>query len=133
MKIISFITVLLLFSFTEIRDSNDKIEDDASCYLQLIKVKCITQEDWSGTDQIYFTIDGEKITTKARIKSGQSMDLKNIAPIRITNSSTLELLEYDWDSDDSLASTTISCNVSGRDYMEGQHWTANYIVYYNVY
>lgn len=111
--------------------------EEARCYLKLIGVKCIDQEDWTGTDQIYFKVDGEELTDEGRISTGQIMDLTNLSPIEIEGDGKilLQLYEYDWDSDDLLVSTNVGCQQVARGMQElyGDGGGGEYMVYYNIH
>ncbi|MBN2891852.1 MAG: hypothetical protein JXL97_08300 [Bacteroidales bacterium] len=104
------------------------------CYLQLIGVECVSQEDYTGTDQIYIQVDGNTITNTFRISSGDYTNLTNLEPIYINGSVTITIWEYDWDPDDLLLKKVIDCSYKGA----GEKWCsgtsdANYKLYYKVY
>lgn len=130
--------LIILTSFTfpinKFPNSDKNKYSESYCYLQLIRVTCNSQEDWTGTDQIYFKLDGERVTKIKRIKSGQTLNLKNIDPIIIKGSGKLSLYEYDIDSsDDLLVRDFLRCSVRGAGKETGTHWTADYKIEYIIY
>ncbi len=139
MKIIISIVVASVFFLGGISKEkiiipdNERI-DGSGCYLQLIGVQCISQEDFTGTDQIYIHADGVKITNTARISSGDYMDLTNLEPIYMNSGVTIKIWEEDWDSDDLLLKKYIDCSYkgAGEKYCNGAS-DASYKLYYKVY
>lgn len=109
-------------------------KEGGGCYLQLIGVKCISQEDFTGTDQIYINVDGQKYTNTARISSGQYMDLTNLDPIYMNSGVTITIWEEDWDPDDLLLKKHIDCSFKGAGQKTANGTSdANYKLYYKVY
>ena len=134
MKFLIIILSAFSISFTQPL-LNSENSNNSNCYLQLVGIKCLQQEDWTGTDQVYITLDGEKVTTTGRISTGGYIDLTNLDPFRINHDVKLKLWEYDWDADDKLISGSAGCHFkgAGTKHFSGKHGGARYKLYYKVY
>lgn len=121
-------TLILLTSFKSVVNENKSVN------LQLIGIECISQEDFTGTDQIYIKINGEKVTNTGRISSGDYMDLTNLAPYSFSSRATIQVWEYDMDPDDLVLEVTVYSSYAGAG-QKYHHDTrdANYKLYYKVY
>jgi len=130
---ISIITSLMILFSSQATEESISSKGEG-CYLQLVGVECISQEDFTGTDQIYIQIDGRKITNTARISSGSYLDLTNLDPISLSGGVTVTIWEEDWDPDDLLLKKYIDCSSkgAGEKYANGTS-AANYKLYYKVY
>ncbi len=130
---ISIITSLMILFGTQANEEGISQKGEG-CYLQLIGVKCISQEDFTGTDQIYINIDGTKYTNTARISDGQYMDLTHLDPISMSGGVTVTIWEEDWDPDDLLLKKYIDCSFKGAGQKTATGTSdANYKLYYKVY
>ena len=108
-------------------------DDQYGCMLQLISVECISQEDFFGTDEVYVTVNGEKVTTTRRISTGKTLDLTNTPPIKLSGITTVQLWEYDMDDDDLLISDIVSCSPTGSKFIPSSHSGAEYRLYCKTY
>jgi|GEM_PF-5603684 len=127
MKNLFFIVASLVFSLQTAYSQNYK--------LKLKQLHCVSQEDWTGTDQVYIKINGQTVTETARISSGEYINLENLDRYYFNSDIKVEVYEYDTDSsDDKLISSYISRGEvnEGTNRKSGSHWTASYVIYYEV-
>lgn len=103
--------------------------------LKLRTLYCIYQEDFFGTDQVYIKVNGEKVSSTARISSGGNLDLSNLNRYYFEDDIKVEVYEYDWEGDDLLLSATITGDEAGEgiNYKSGSHRTAKYKLSYEVF
>jgi hypothetical protein len=114
----------------------------STCSIQLVSIDCIKQEDDTGNDQVYLTLNGKEITSKYRTGSRGTIsghiDLKGIEPQPISEKAMLTLWEYDLlDPDDKLGSVSVRCSLPGA-YSEtityrNPFGSADYVLHYVVY
>lgn len=105
--------------------------------LQLIKLACHQTEDWTGPDEAYLMLDGNKIWGPMSLNNGQDANLSSMPPIAFTGVTSLQLYDQDTgvlDPDDFLGAVSIGAGVAGQGLRSGNFNGdgAHYTIYYEV-
>jgi hypothetical protein len=73
--------------------------------LRLVSLACNTQEDYTGSDNPYLRVKGQRVWS-GRLRNGQEADLSGVNLIPFAQRARIELWEYDsWDPDDHLGTS----------------------------
>lgn len=102
--------------------------------LRLISLACNTQEDYTGSDDAYLRVDGQKVWSH-RMRSGQSEPLNGVPLIPFSERARIELWEYDsWDPDDHLGTSYATEFQKGQGNLEARfsNYGTDYVLTYIV-
>jgi hypothetical protein len=80
-------------------------------YLQLVSLKCIETEDWSGADEPYLKIAGVRAWGSDGLNDGETADLRGVAAWKLYARSQVDIALYEFDSpdgDDWLGTVVVS-------------------------
>jgi subtilisin family serine protease len=73
--------------------------------LRLLSLECFSTEDWTGPDEAYLTVNGERIWGPSTVSPGELRTLSSVPPIRFRRRARIDLYDQDagWpDEDDHL-------------------------------
>lgn len=104
-------------------------------WLDIEKIVVLDDQDWEpGGDELYFTVNGEKVGPTPSLSTGQSHTFP-YDPVYFSSTADIHLFEDDaWpNGDDYIASTSFS-TTPGQDmvkWMDGEG--GMYDVYFNVF
>ena len=99
--------------------------------IEHIKVNCIKQEDWTGTDDLKFYLNGIHVGSKDGIASGDVADVDKTylwGELWVDEGTVLKIEEFDLDRNDVLleyritSSDISSGSVSLRDQLSGAEY-----------
>ncbi|GAA1717408.1 hypothetical protein GCM10009745_77680 [Kribbella yunnanensis] len=94
---------------------------DGTQALKITRIKCHQQEDNTGADDIYLTVDGTVIMNSVQFTNG---DDKDIADIPIEPGKVLTVMEGDFpDDDDNLGAKRINGAGTYEFTDDGAHYT----------
>ncbi|MFI5735359.1 hypothetical protein ACIA49_34930 [Kribbella sp. NPDC051587] len=96
---------------------------DGTQALKITRIKCHAQEDNTGADDIYLTVDGTVIMNSIQFTNG---DDKDIADIPIEQGKVLTVMEGDFpDDDDNLGAKRITGAGNYEFTDDGAHYTVS--------
>jgi hypothetical protein len=119
---------------TRSTDSDNSSWRAAMALLDIEKIVVVDEQDWEpGGDELYFTVNGEKVGPSPSLSTGES-HIFPYDPIYFSGTATVHLYEEDgwFNNDDYIASATFS-TTPGQDmvkWMDGDG--GMYDVYFNV-
>jgi hypothetical protein len=102
--------------------------------LKLISLLCNTQEDYTGSDNPYLRVKGQRVWS-GRLRNGQEANLDGVSLIQFGGRARIELWEYDsWDPDDHLGTVYASDFQIGQGDVEGRfsNYGTDYVLTYRV-
>lgn len=74
--------------------------------LRLVSLECVRQEDFTGTDEPYLRVDGNRVWGPVNLGAGQTVDLRGVSPFAIRPRVAIDLFDEDFpDDDDHLGRT----------------------------
>ena len=129
MLCISFV----LSSFTPNNDIPKISKNNGSCKVKLLRIHCTAREDFTGCDDIYFIINGEK-TQEWKGCRGATIELNKT--FYFDGSTSISLYDYDVDGDDCLGTKKIYCAEAQEDGEQTKNFNedgADYTLYYKVF
>lgn len=75
--------------------------------VRFMRLQCIRNEDWTGSDNVYLRYNGEELLAGTTMNQGDSVRINKFMPI--SKYATVDLFEEDWaDPDDFLGRIVIT-------------------------
>jgi len=101
--------------------------------LQLITIRCVEQEDYSGADSLVLRVRDDSVWD-GELKEGETASLDHVNPIPFTDNVKLTLEELDYDPDDDLGTVYVDESERGQGERQAEfdRDDATYFVEYEV-
>jgi hypothetical protein len=103
--------------------------------LQPVSLTCHTTQDWDGSDEIYVTINDNRVWGPRKMKDGEQLDLTKVAPVPFRRRIRLDMYDLDAGApvfDDHLGRAVVYAVRKGSKVHEFNNYGADYTLEYRV-